>query len=134
VLFWRKWTPYERPDGSPCDPYMLDFEQFKTLITDLSPWVCGNSAESLVARMFRLSDIEETGLINVRALVEWAGRSGRAETSVRLRVLFCLHAPPLLSEKELVSPNPLPTGEEVATDAVDFFEKYKTIVADYVGY
>lgn len=57
LLLCTKWAPYEKVDsasGSPCDAYMLDFEQFKILITPLCPWTRGHAAEDVIARMFRV--------------------------------------------------------------------------------
>lgn len=62
-------------------------------------------------------------MVSVREAVRWAGLGARAGAPRRARALFCLHAPPVLLTSELRATQELPTGEEVATDAVDFFEK-----------
>lgn len=64
----------------------------------------------------------------MQALVSWLGRSCRAPAVLRLRALFCLHAPPLLPAAELQTQHVLPTGEEVATDAAAFFDRFVTLL------
>ena len=68
----------------------------------------------------------------MQALVSWLGRSCRAPAVMRLRALFCLHAPPLLPAAELQTQHVLPTGEEVATDAAVFFDRYGNVIIFHI--
>lgn len=52
-LLWAKRVPCERLEA-PYEAYRLDYTQFKTLFTALSPWAKGDFAEAITARMFKV--------------------------------------------------------------------------------
>lgn len=120
-LLWAKRVPCERLDA-PYEAYRLDYTQFKTLFTALSPWAKGDYAESITARMFKLMDNDDDGFVSARGLSVALGLSTRAEAQRRLRALYCAHAPPLLSHLELRPTHFTETGEELAADAISFFD------------
>ncbi|XP_026329753.1 TBC1 domain family member 9 isoform X2 [Hyposmocoma kahamanoa] len=120
-LLWAKRVPCERLEA-PYEAYRLDYTQFKTLYTALSPWAKGDFAEAIAARMFKLMDNDDDGYVSARGLSLALGLSVRADAQRRLRVLYCAHAPPLLSHHELRPTNFTDTGEELATDAFSFFD------------
>ncbi|XP_049866927.1 TBC1 domain family member 9 isoform X2 [Pectinophora gossypiella] len=120
-LLWAKRVPCERLEA-PYEAYRLDYTQFKTLFTALSPWAKGDFAEAITARMFKLMDKEGSGYVSARGLSVALGLTTRAEASRRLRALYCAHAPPLLSELDLQPTHFTDTGEELATDAISFFD------------
>ncbi|GBP24486.1 TBC1 domain family member 9 [Eumeta japonica] len=120
-LLWAKRVPCERLEA-PYESYRLDFSQFKTLFTFLSPWAKGDYGEIITARMFKLMDDDDDGFVNARGLSLALGLSTRADAPLRLRALYCMHAPPLLAEHELRPTQLTDTGEEVADDALSFFD------------
>ncbi|XP_072943418.1 TBC1 domain family member 9 [Epargyreus clarus] len=120
-LLWAKRVPCERLEA-PYEAYRLDYGQFKTLFTALSPWANGDYAEAIAARMFKLVDNDDDGLVSARGLSVAIGLSARGDAPQRLRALYCAHAPPLLSPTELRPAHFTDTGEEVAADAMSFFE------------
>ncbi|KAL0893723.1 hypothetical protein ABMA27_013870 [Loxostege sticticalis] len=120
-LLWAKRVPCERLEA-PYEAYRLDYTQFKTLFTALSPWAKGDFAEAITARMFKLMDNDDDGFVSARGLSLALGLSARADAQRRLRALYCAHAPPLLSHLELRPTHFTDTGEELATDAISFFD------------
>ncbi|XP_050666505.1 TBC1 domain family member 9 isoform X2 [Leptidea sinapis] len=120
-LFWAKRVPSERMEA-PDEAYRLDYVQFKNLFTALSPWAKGDYAEQISVRLFKLMDHDDDGLVSARGLSLALGVSARADAQWRLRLLFCAHAPPLLSEQELRPADFTDTGEELAADAISFFD------------
>ncbi|XP_034840730.1 TBC1 domain family member 9 isoform X2 [Maniola hyperantus] len=120
-LFWAKRVPCERLEA-PYEAYRLDYGQFKTLFSALSPWAKGDYADAITTRMFKLMDHDDDGLVSARGLSVAVGLSTKADAQRRLRALYCAHAPPLLSELELRPTHFTETGEELATDAISFFD------------
>ncbi|CAK1552200.1 unnamed protein product [Leptosia nina] len=120
-LFWAKRVPSERLEA-PYEAYRLDYGQFKTIYTALSPWAKGDYAEAITARIFKLMDHDDDGLVSARGLSVGIGLSTRGDAQMRLRALYCAHAPPLLSPLELRPTHFTETGEELATDAISFFD------------
>ncbi|XP_046964550.1 TBC1 domain family member 9 [Vanessa cardui] len=120
-LFWAKRVPCERLEA-PYEAYRLDYGQFKTLFTALSPWAKGDYAEAITARMFKLMDHDDDGLVSARGLSVALGVSARADAQRRLRALYCAHAPPLLGALDLRAARYTDTGEELAADAFSFFD------------
>ncbi|KOB75668.1 TBC1 domain family member 9, partial [Operophtera brumata] len=120
-LLWAKRVPCERLEA-PYEAYRIDYMQFKTLFTALSPWAKGDYADAITARMFKLMDNDEDGFVSARGLSVALGLSARADAQRRLRALYCAHAPPLLSPAELRPTHFTDTGEELATDAISFFD------------
>ncbi|XP_041977166.1 TBC1 domain family member 9 isoform X2 [Aricia agestis] len=120
-LFWAKRVPCERLEA-PYEAYRLDYAQFKTLFTALSPWAKGDCAEAITARMFKLMDHDDDGLVSARGLSAALGVSARGDANARLRALYCAHAPPLLTALDLLPPAYTATGEELATDALSYLD------------
>ncbi|CAB3241981.1 unnamed protein product [Arctia plantaginis] len=120
-LLWAKRVPCERLEA-PYEAYRLDFSQFKTLFSALSPWAKGDFAEAITARMFKLVDVDDDGVVSARSLSVALGLSCRADAPRRLRALFACHAPPLLPRRDLVPTHFTDTGEELAADAISFFD------------
>ncbi|KAI8435185.1 hypothetical protein MSG28_003542 [Choristoneura fumiferana] len=117
-LLWAKRVPCERLEA-PYEAYRLDYTQFKNLFTALSPWAKGDCAEAITARMFKLMDSDDDGLVSARGLSLSLGVSARADAQRKLRVLYCAHAPPLLERAELERGA---CGAELAADAISFFD------------
>ncbi|KAG7307150.1 hypothetical protein JYU34_007296 [Plutella xylostella] len=120
-LLWAKRVPCERIEA-PYESYRLDYSQFKSLFSVLSPWAEGDYGDAITTRMFKLLDLEDSGYINARSLAQALGLSARAEAPRRLAALYCMHAPPLLPARDLDPPRYTAAGDELAADAISFFD------------
>ncbi|PSN53042.1 hypothetical protein C0J52_03961 [Blattella germanica] len=111
------------------EAYKIDFELFRLLFEGLSPWGKGIQAESLAARIFRLMDSNGDGLLNFREFAAALGMTCTAEITQRLKLLYTLHLPPLLTSVDMDSPTHSDdTSAEVAAEATDFFDSMEQSV------
>ncbi|KAK9504712.1 hypothetical protein O3M35_010981 [Rhynocoris fuscipes] len=98
--------PDEKYDPSlpPYEAYRIDFDLFKLLFGGISLWGKGPNAEDVAARLFRLMDSNSDGVLNVKEVVTSLGLTCMADPTVRLRLFFILHLPPILPTSELKTP------------------------------
>ncbi|KAL1140691.1 hypothetical protein AAG570_000621, partial [Ranatra chinensis] len=115
--------PDERYDPAtpPYEAYRVDYELFRLLFAGISPWGKGSKADDLAARLFRLMDSNNDEILNVREVVAALGLTCTSELTVRLKLFYTLHLPPVLPTIEIHSPI-LSDGAEVASEATEFFE------------
>uniref|UniRef100_A0A023F161 Putative ypt/rab gtpase activating protein n=1 Tax=Triatoma infestans TaxID=30076 RepID=A0A023F161_TRIIF len=117
--------PDEKYDPSlpPYEAYRIDFDLFKLLFGGICPWGKGPNAEDIAARLFRLMDCNSDGILNVKEVVTSLGLTCVADITIRLRLFFILHLPPILPTSELKSTPSSADGAEIASEAVEFFEE-----------
>ncbi|XP_065226342.1 TBC1 domain family member 9-like isoform X2 [Planococcus citri] len=103
--------------------YQIDFQLFKLFYVSISPWGKASTAEDLAARLFRVLDHDKDGFINFKEFVRAIGLMSKVEASQRLTLLYILHLSPILPACDLRRDSVSGIeAEEVATDAVEFFE------------
>ncbi|KAH8295819.1 hypothetical protein KR018_010248, partial [Drosophila ironensis] len=107
------------------EAYCVNFEVFHTLFTELTPWKKCVSVD-VGEKLFRLTDKRGTGFLDFGQLINALGLVCSAKSLEKLKLLFVLHLPPLLSKAEIERarrPRPRTKDDaEEAFEAEDFFE------------
>ncbi|KAH8286218.1 hypothetical protein KR054_004832, partial [Drosophila jambulina] len=107
------------------EAYCVNFEVFNTLFTELTPWRKCVSVD-IGEKLFRLTDKKGTGSLDIGQLINALGLVCSAKSMEKLKLLFVLHLPPLLSKAEIErSRRPRPRTKddaEEAFEAEDFFD------------
>ncbi|XP_017026372.1 TBC1 domain family member 9 isoform X1 [Drosophila kikkawai] len=107
------------------EAYCVNFEVFHTLFTELTPWRKCVSVD-IGEKLFRLTDKKGTGNLDIGQLINALGLVCSAKSMEKLKLLFVLHLPPLLSKAEIErSRRPRPRTKddaEEAFEAEDFFD------------
>ncbi|BES97863.1 GRAM [Nesidiocoris tenuis] len=110
------------PSTPPYEAYRIDYDLFKLLFAGLTSWGKSSKSDDLAARLFTLMDHNCDGIINVKEAVFALGLLCNADATLKIKLLFILHLPPILPYVETKHHPPNPDGAEVASEATDFFE------------
>ncbi|XP_053672142.1 TBC1 domain family member 9 [Anopheles nili] len=105
------------------DCFRVDYETFRRLFVDLTPWGhCQNV--DISEKLFRLMDKQSCGYLEFKQLIFAIGIICSKRATEKLKLLYILHLPPLLSAQELESSSggeSRDSDTEVATEAESFF-------------
>ncbi|XP_043982523.1 TBC1 domain family member 9B isoform X1 [Gambusia affinis] len=85
------------------EQYRIDPVQFAQLFSALSPWVCGSHTPTLSARLFRLLDQNQDGLVNFKEFSTGLSGMYHGDMTEKLKLLYKLHLPPALCAEEAES-------------------------------
>ncbi|XP_029368618.1 TBC1 domain family member 9B isoform X4 [Echeneis naucrates] len=93
------------------EQYRIDSAQFSHLYSALAPWTCGGHTPCLSARLFRLLDQNQDGLVNFKEFITGLSGMCHGDMTEKLKLLYKLHLPPALCPEEA----------ESALEATNFF-------------
>uniref|UniRef100_A0A3Q4FZQ5 TBC1 domain family member 9B n=1 Tax=Neolamprologus brichardi TaxID=32507 RepID=A0A3Q4FZQ5_NEOBR len=82
------------------EQYRIDPLQFRQLFVSLAPWVCGGHNPTLSARLFRLLDQNQDGLVNFKEFITGLSGMYHGDMTEKLKLLYKLHLPPDSEEKK----------------------------------
>ncbi|XP_070818564.1 TBC1 domain family member 9B isoform X1 [Chaetodon trifascialis] len=142
------------------EQYRIDPAQFTQLFTTLAPWVCGGHTATLAARLFRLLDQNQDGLVNFKEFITGLSGMYHGDMTEKLKLLYKLHLPPalcpeeaesaleaahfftedlpressFLSDLDILGQQEVASGEEVKDGGGDSEEKKEEKVKDYRYY
>ncbi|XP_076594986.1 TBC1 domain family member 9B isoform X1 [Chaetodon auriga] len=142
------------------EQYRIDPAQFTQLFTTLAPWICGGHTATLAARLFRLLDQNQDGLVNFKEFITGLSGMYHGDMTEKLKLLYKLHLPPalcpeeaesaleathfftedipressFLSDLDILGQQEVASGEEVKDGGGDSEEKKEEKVKDYRYY
>uniref|UniRef100_A0A3Q1F7Q0 TBC1 domain family member 9B n=2 Tax=Percomorphaceae TaxID=1489872 RepID=A0A3Q1F7Q0_9TELE len=76
------------------EQYRIDPVQFTQLFSALAPWTCGGHTSMLSARLFRLLDQNQDGLVNFKEFITGISGMYHGDMTEKLKLLYKLHLPP----------------------------------------
>ncbi|KAM7418268.1 hypothetical protein PAMA_017766 [Pampus argenteus] len=85
------------------EQYRIDLAQFTQLFATLAPWLCRGHTPSLSARLFRILDQNQDGLVNFKEFITGLSGMYHGDMTDKLKLLFKLHLPPALCPEEAES-------------------------------
>jgi len=89
--------PYN-PSHNQYEQYQIDFEQYKGLFRELSPWWCGVQCDKLARKIFQLCDVKENNQINFKDFSVNLGAICCGDPQKKLSLLYRLHLLPTSDE------------------------------------
>ncbi|XP_018544629.1 TBC1 domain family member 9B isoform X3 [Lates calcarifer] len=124
------------------EQYRIDPVQFTQLFTALGPWICGGHTPTLSARLFRLLDQNQDGLVNFKEFITGLSGMYHGDMTEKLKLLYKLHLPPALCPEEAESAleathfftEDEPRGEEGKEGGGEADKKKEEKVKDYRYY
>uniref|UniRef100_A0A674N8J0 TBC1 domain family member 9B n=1 Tax=Takifugu rubripes TaxID=31033 RepID=A0A674N8J0_TAKRU len=75
------------------EQYRIDSGQFAQLFSALAPWVCSSHTLTLSARLFRLLDQNQDGLVNFKEFITGLSGMYHGDMTEKLKLLYKLHLP-----------------------------------------
>ncbi|XKL61155.1 hypothetical protein PGB90_008212 [Kerria lacca] len=109
------------PSQPPYMSYQIDFDLYKNIYASISPWGKASQSEDMAARIFRLWDKNNDGLLNYKEVVCSLGLMCKADITHRLTLLYIIHLSPLLPIANVKNDSISETDTEVASEAFEFF-------------
>ncbi|XP_067644992.1 TBC1 domain family member 9 [Eurosta solidaginis] len=117
-------TGYAEGNCSRSESYSIDFDTFRALFHELTPWRNCFSID-LAEKLFRLTDKKSTGTIEFSQIINALGIVCSCKYTEKLKLLYILHLPPLLSKAEIEQvrrpKSNAKEDTEEAIEAEDFF-------------
>uniref|UniRef100_A0A1I8PL77 Rab-GAP TBC domain-containing protein n=1 Tax=Stomoxys calcitrans TaxID=35570 RepID=A0A1I8PL77_STOCA len=108
------------------EAYGVDFDTFRVLFYELTPWNTCVTVD-LAEKLFRLTDKKSTGTLEFAQFINALGLVCSTKYTEKLKLLYILHLPPLLSKVEIEQVRKPKTktkdDAEEAIEAEDFFEE-----------
>ncbi|XP_039963807.1 TBC1 domain family member 9 [Bactrocera tryoni] len=115
---------YAENNCSRSESYSVDFDTFRALFHELTPWRNCVSID-LAEKLFRLTDKKSTGSIEFSQIINALGLVCSHKYTEKLKLLYILHLPPLLSKAEIEQvrrpKSKAKEDTEEAIEAEDFF-------------
>uniref|UniRef100_H3CBI3 TBC1 domain family member 9B n=1 Tax=Tetraodon nigroviridis TaxID=99883 RepID=H3CBI3_TETNG len=93
------------------EQYRIDSVQFAQLFSGLAPWLCSSHTSTLAARLFRLLDQNQDGLVNFKEFITGLSGMYHGDMTEKLKLLYKLHLLQAVCPEEA----------ESALDATSFF-------------
>ncbi|XP_030373386.1 TBC1 domain family member 9 [Scaptodrosophila lebanonensis] len=111
--------------GARHEAYCVNYEVFHTLFNELTPWRKCTTVD-IGEKLFRLTDKKSTGVLDFGQIIHALGLVCSSKYTEKLKLMFILHLPPLLSKSEVErARRPRPRNKDDAEEAIeaeDFFD------------
>ncbi|KAJ3592399.1 hypothetical protein NHX12_007526 [Muraenolepis orangiensis] len=106
------------------EQYRLGRAQFQSLYGLLVPWLCEPQHSDTVAnRTFTLLDQDKDNLVTFREFACWLDTLYCEDLNEKIRLLYCLHIPPALTESE-------DSSSVMKEEVTDYQEQLKRMLKD----
>ncbi|XP_072315703.1 TBC1 domain family member 9B-like isoform X2 [Eucyclogobius newberryi] len=85
------------------EQHRVDHALFSQLIAEMSPWRWNSHSHNIAARLFRLQDQNQDGLVNFKEFIHPLTVMYHGDFTEKLKLLYKLHMPPALAPEEAES-------------------------------